>query len=77
MRGRSLGGTDAGILSLFSGSKQLWCHTNSYCLHTGYQVCKLIDRFIGAFAKFRKVTVSLAMSVRQHGTTWPPLDGFS
>jgi hypothetical protein len=37
--------------------------------------------FIGAFAKFRKATVSFVMSVspsiRPHGTTWLPLDGFS
>ena len=34
--------------------------------------------FLGAFAKFRKGTVSLVMSVRPHGTTTRlPLDGFS
>jgi len=37
--------------------------------------------FLGAFAKFRKATVSFAMSirpsVRSHVTTRLPLDGFS
>jgi len=77
MKGRLFQETDAGVLSVFSGPKQLWYHTTSYCFRTGYQVCKPIDRFIRAFAKFRKVTDSLVMSVRPHGTTWPPLEGFS
>ena len=51
-------------------------HTNSYCFHTGYQVCKLIDLFIGAFAKFRKVTVSLVISVRPHGKNVAPTGRF-
>ena len=33
-------------------------------------------RFLGAFAKLRKATVSV-LSVRPHGTTLLPLDGFS
>ena len=33
--------------------------------------------FLGAFAKLRKATVSFVMSVRPHGTTRLPLDGFS
>jgi hypothetical protein len=36
---------------------------------------------LGAFAILRKATISFIMSVRPsiqpHGTTWPPLDGFS
>ena len=32
--------------------------------------------FLGSFAKFRKATISFFMSVRLHGTTWLPLDGF-
>jgi len=31
----------------------------------------------GEFAKLRKATVSFAMSVRPHGTTRLPLEGFS
>jgi len=38
-------------------------------------------RFLGAFAKLRKATISFVMtvrlSVRPHGTTQLPLDGFS
>ena len=52
-------------------------HTSSYCFHTGCQICKLIDRFIRAFAKFWKVTVSLVIYVCTHETTWSPLEGFS
>jgi hypothetical protein len=41
----------------------------------------MVGCFIGAFAKFRKQTISLVMSVRlcirPHGTTRLPLDGFS
>ena len=32
---------------------------------------------LGAFAKLRKATISFVMSVRPHGTTRLPLDGFS
>jgi len=32
---------------------------------------------LGAFAKLRKATISLVMSVPPHGTTRLPLDGFS
>ena len=32
---------------------------------------------LGAFAKLRKATSSFVMSVRPHGTTRSPLDGFS
>ena len=34
------------------------------------------EQFLGAFAKLRKATTSLAMSVSPHGTTRLPLDGF-
>ena len=34
------------------------------------------EQFLGAFAKLRKATTSLAMSVRPHGKTRLPLDGF-
>jgi len=33
--------------------------------------------FLGAFSKLRKATIRFIMSVRPHGTTRPPLDGFS
>jgi len=33
--------------------------------------------FLGAFAKLRKATINFVMSVRPHGTTRLPLDGFS
>jgi len=33
--------------------------------------------FLGAFAKLRKATISFVMSVRPHGITRLPLDGFS
>jgi hypothetical protein len=33
--------------------------------------------FLGAFAKLRKATISFVVSVRSHGTTCLPLDGFS
>jgi len=32
---------------------------------------------LGAFAELRKAIISLIMSVRPHGTTRLPLDGFS
>jgi hypothetical protein len=32
---------------------------------------------IGAFTRLRKATIRFAMSVRPHGKTWLPLDGFS
>jgi len=35
------------------------------------------DKFLGAFAKLRKATVSSVMSVRPHGTTRLPLNRFS
>jgi len=39
------------------------------------------DQFLGAFAKLWKATISFVMSVcpsvRPHGTTHPPFDGFS
>jgi len=38
-----------------------------------------MSRFIGAFEKFRKASISFVMSVspsvRPHGTTWLPTDG--
>jgi len=37
----------------------------------------LISVFLGAFAKLRKAPVSFFMSVRPHGTTRLPLDGFA
>jgi len=33
--------------------------------------------FVGAFEKLRKVTIRFVASVRPHGTTLFPLDGFS
>ena len=36
-----------------------------------------LETFLGAFAKFLKVTVSACLSVRSHGTALLPLDGFS
>ena len=33
--------------------------------------------FLGAFTKLRKATISFVMSVRLHGTSRLPLDGFS
>jgi hypothetical protein len=50
-------------------------HTNTLC---GQNV-----EFFGAFSEFRKATISVVMrlyvrpSIRPHGTTWLPLDGFS
>jgi len=38
-------------------------------------LCSVIVR--GAFAKLRKATISFVMSVRPHGTTRLPLDGFT
>jgi hypothetical protein len=35
-----------------------------------------VKRFLGAFSKLRKATISFVMSVRPHGTTRLPLDGF-
>ena len=37
---------------------------------------KRIVPFLGAFTKLRKATINLLMSVRPHGTTRLPLDGF-
>ena len=31
---------------------------------------------LGAFAKLQIVAISFVVSVRLHGTTWPPPDGF-
>jgi len=39
-----------------------------------WSVSVLAERFLGAFAKLRKATVSFLMSVRPHGTTLLPLD---
>jgi len=36
-----------------------------------------LERFLGAFAKFRKATISFVMSLGLHVTTRLPLDGFS
>jgi hypothetical protein len=36
-----------------------------------------ISRFLVAFAKVRKETISFVMSVRPHGTNRLPLEGFS
>jgi len=33
--------------------------------------------FLGSFSEMRKATISFVMSVCPHGTTRPPLDGFS
>jgi len=35
------------------------------------------SQFLGAFGKLRKATINFVMSVRSHGTTRLPLDGFS
>jgi len=35
------------------------------------------QRFFGSFAKLPKETVGVVMSLRLHGVTWLPLDGFS
>ena len=40
------------------------------------KVCFLLG-FLGTFGKLRKATISLVVSVRPHGTTRLPLDGFS
>jgi len=34
------------------------------------------NKFLGAFAKLRIVTISFVMSVRPHGTTLLPMNGF-
>jgi hypothetical protein len=48
---------------------------NTFCEH------KLLSSFVGAFVKLLKATISFAMSVRLsvrlHGTSRLPLDGFS
>ena len=38
---------------------------------------RLMNQFLDRFEKLRKATVSFAMSVRPHRTTWLQLDGFS
>jgi len=37
----------------------------------------LVYVILGALVKLRKATIGFVMSVRPHGTTRPPLDGFS
>ena len=42
-----------------------------------WQTVSVLDyQFLGAFAKLRKITISYFMSVRPHGTTRLPLEGF-
>ena len=43
----------------------------------GAQVPSRFKTLLGAFAKLQKVTISLVMSVRPHGTTRLVLDTFS
>jgi hypothetical protein len=42
-----------------------------------YEKTVLLFSVLGAFAKLRKATISVVMSVRPHATTQLPLDGFS
>jgi hypothetical protein len=55
-------------------------YSTPFYLHDGH-VANLTVLFLGAFAKLRKTTISFVMSVRlsvrPHGTTQPPLAGFS
>ena len=44
--------------------------------HTNFTLCGVVDPFFGAFAKLRKATISLVMSVCPHGTILLPMDGF-
>jgi hypothetical protein len=37
----------------------------------------IITQFIGAFAQLQNATLASSLSVRPHGTTWLPLNGFS
>jgi hypothetical protein len=77
------------IISFLSSQSCIFCMTIkmnplgkdscSRCSETGFmsQFCQ----FLGALAKLRKAaitfTISISLSVRAHGTSWPPLDGFS
>ena len=40
-------------------------------------MCGRNVEFLGAFAELRKESISFVLSVRPHGTTRLPLDGFS
>jgi hypothetical protein len=44
---------------------------------TSFRSVKRTPVFLGAFAKLRKATISFVISVRSHGTTRLPLEGFS
>jgi hypothetical protein len=41
------------------------------------KLCLRVSLFLGAFAKLRKATISFVLSIRTHGTTRLPLEGFS
>ena len=45
--------------------------------HVGRKQCVDYVSFLGAFPKLRKAFISFFISVRPHGTTRLPLDGFS
>jgi hypothetical protein len=53
------------------------CAVSLYSQVTCFVLCKAACIFLGAFAKFRKATISFVMSVCPHGTTRFPMDGFS
>jgi len=49
-------------------------HRSRFC---AFSVVFCNSDFLGAFAKLRKASISFIMSVRPHGSTRLPLDGFS
>ena len=60
----------------------LWSQVIMYSLTLRVTLGEWLVNISGAFAKLRKVTISFVMSVRlpsvrPHGTTWLPMDGFS
>jgi len=59
-------------LHLLQGTKWLFCCFHSTTLTTAEPVT-----ILGSFAKLRKATYSIVMSVCPHGITWLPLDWFS
>jgi hypothetical protein len=69
--------------SLFDNSKYYILDTAANCVSIRH-FCDFrcivdksrVNRFLGAFAKLRKATISFVMSVRAHGKTWLPVDGF-
>jgi hypothetical protein len=72
------GGSASDLLLSDHGSYIVWKHERTLWLREtnimGVRKCCFL--FLGMFVKLQKVIISFIMSVRPHGTTQLPLNGF-